>query len=217
MLLSGAALAAPAGAYFRVDHAFVPGIGRVGTVFPSDAKVHRPGRVPHATYTTEREINNAMNREAKVERRVHPTADSGDPDEVRLIKRQVAHELFLRKVVRTCLPRSKAALWIYWYLHAPRNRRPYVNELETNRRAFKNARHRCFRARLRVDRWQGVRIDRTEPTHARAMLRGAYEFKTHRHWRGSPTTWKLSLHFLNGRWRIAVDSETYPGSNTSGD
>ncbi|HKP91222.1 MAG TPA: hypothetical protein VJT75_14760 [Thermoleophilaceae bacterium] len=200
-----------ASAFYRVDHASVPGIGRIGTVLPTETEVHPPGRIPDAKPVTERQLNRQMQREGRINQRVHPGPDVGPADDVARVKRQVARDIFLRKVALTCKPIPKAALWVYYYVHAPPGRRPYINSVETNRQVFEDEPHSCVRARLRVDRWQGVRIDPDDPDRARAMLRGAVEVKRNGKWHGDQDQriWKLALRLESDRWRIAVNHEQF--------
>jgi hypothetical protein len=212
VVTSACAAASPAAAYYRIDHAFVPGIGTIGTRLPSDTKVHSPGRIPDAKPITGRQWEKQLRREGRIDRRVDAGPDVGPADEIARVKRQVGRDLFLYKVAPTCKPIPKAALWVYYYVYAPPGKRPYLNSLESNREAFadSDSTRGCSPKRLRIDRWLGVRIDREDPDRARAMLRGAVEFKRHDEWHNDDQlTWKLALRRESHRWRVAINDEQF--------
>jgi hypothetical protein len=202
-------IAGQAAAYYRIDHAFVPGIGQIDTVLPSNTKVHPPGRIPDAKPITERQLNKELKREGRLNRRVEPGPDIGPADEIMRIKRQAGRDLFLDKVAVTCKPIPKAALWVVYYVHAPPGRRPEVNSVESSREDGDYP-DGCEPARLRIDRWQGVRLDSQDPDRARAMLRGAIELKQNGKWHDTDQrAWKLALRRESDRWRMATVYEQF--------
>jgi hypothetical protein len=210
VVTSTCAAASPAAAYYRIDHAFVPGIGRIGTSLPSETKVHSPGRIPHAEPVTGRQLKKEFRREGRLERRVRPGPDIGPAEEIARVKREVGRDLFLLKVAPTCRPIPKAALWVSYYIHAPPGRRVYVNSLESNREGGSYPPPGCRPGRLRIDRWEGVRIGRNDPDRARAMLRGTFEFKRRGEWHNDDQlTWKLALRRESDRWRVAINDEHF--------
>lgn len=149
-----------------------------------------------------------MDREARLNTRVNAGPDIGSAEEVARVKRQAGRDLFLRTVAVSCNPIPKAALWVYYYIHAPPGRRPYLNSLEASRETEGDTPRGCEPARLRIDRWQGVRIDPKHPERARTMLRGAVEVKRDGKWHNTDQRiWKLALRREDDRWRIAIDFE----------
>jgi hypothetical protein len=209
-------VAGPAEGYYRIDHDVVPGIGPVGTVLPSNTKVHPPGSIPDAKPVTAQQLNKQMRRESQLNTRVKPGPDIGPVEEVAHVQRQAGSDLFLRKVAVSCNPIPRAALWVYSYVHASPGRRPYLNSLEASREAEGDTPRGCEPARLRIDRWQGVRIDPKNSNRARTMLRGAVEVERHGSWHNTDQRiWKLALRREDNRWRIAIDYERF--SDDSGE
>jgi hypothetical protein len=207
-----AALAPGASASFRVDHAFVPGIGRVGTSLPSDTELRPPAEIPRARPVTNDELDRMWAREARLGARVQKGPDAGPRETIEQIKRAVPRLIFLHKVVYTCAPYPKAGLWIYSRVFAGRDRQTRLNWLEYGRRRSKDDEPACEPVRVEFERWHGVRVG-PEGRRAQAMLSGRLEFLRRGLWRREEyTVWKLKLRRDGEGWRIAILDQTQPGT-----
>jgi hypothetical protein len=204
--------AVPVAAGYRVSHARVSGIGLVRTTLPKHTRVRWPGYIPTPAEFDRGEFERQDRREGRLNRRLHPSSDRGPSRVVRRVKADAANDLFLELAAVACEPIPKASLWVYSYVNAAPGLRPELANLQLNIEASRDAPSPCEPVRLRIDRWLGVRVDRTR-RRAHAMLRGAYEFKHRGRWRpnGRSWTWKLALRHISGRWRLAVQYELIPG------
>jgi hypothetical protein len=203
------AISTPASASFVIDHAFVPGIGWIGTSLPSDTEVRPPGYIPPPENTSYAEEERQRQREYRLAGRTHAGPDVGRPDRIKRIKRDFARGLFLSKVALTCTPFPKAGRWVYRYVFLPPGRRVYEDQFEFERVHSQDRPPRCARFRLKIARWQGVRVGRTGD-HARLMARGTYEndLTANGTWeRRYRFIWKAAVERKDRHWHITVISE----------
>lgn len=204
----GVALPSSAIAGFRITHAFVPGIGRIGTVLPRGTQVQPPAEVPrYAHKLTSKELDREQRYQDKVANRIHPGPDVGPPETVREVKHAVVKELFLREAAVACDWVPRAGLAVYAWVHVSPAQIPEVNQAYTWRKQYEGSKH-CVPTRLRVDRWARVRI--RDSIHADVMLRGAYEYRGKKHWRQSRRIWYLAMRKKSDRWRISVVAQDQP-------
>lgn len=207
----GACAFAPSAAGFRVDHAFVPGIGRIGTVLPRGTKVHPPAEVPEwAHKLTSKELDREQRYQDKVANRIEPGPDVGPAGVIRDVKHAVTKELFLREAAVACNWVPRAGLAVYAWIHLSPVQVPEVDQAYTWRKDYEGDK-RCIPVRLRVDEWERVRV--RDSWHADVMLRGAYEYRGKHRWRQSRRTWWLAMRKKHGRWRISVVAQELPDSD----
>lgn len=208
---------ADAAASFRIDHASVPGIGRIELSLPTDTKVRSPGYIPESNGASSKELDQKHAREMKIARTIRKGPDVGPAEKVSQIKHDVPRGLFLRYVAYSCRPLPKAGLWVYQYTFARPNRKAHVDLFETNRRDSIGDTAVCERRRLRVDRWEGVRVDRTDGRRAHVMVRGLEESRrSGERWNPTHAIWKLAVRRVDERWRIAVLYEEHPNPDETG-
>lgn len=214
-VLTAGAFASSASASFRIDHAFVPGIGRIGTTFPSDTEVKPPGYIPHATPVTNEQLDRMWAREARFGAHVQKGPDAGPPRTIEQIKRAVPRLIFLSYVVYTCPPYPKAGLWVRKYTFAGPDEQTRLDWYEFSRRESKGDDTGCEPLRVRFEHWHGVRVG-PRGRSAQAMVSGRPEVLQRGLWRRDEyTVWKLKLRRTDSRWRITIRDVTWPGTETS--
>jgi hypothetical protein len=106
---------------------------------------------------------------------------------------------------------------VYQYTFARPNRKAYVDLFESERRHSEDDTPECERQRLTFQRWQAVRVDRTNGRRAHVMARGLQESRRPGGtWNPTHTIWKLAVRRVDHRWRIAVEYEDYPYPDETG-
>lgn len=193
-----------------VTRAAVPGIGEVVGYVRPGTHVRAPARVPRTKLVTESELNREMTLHERLARDVQPSPDRGAPAEIARVRRDVADDLFLDQAAVGCDRSPRASFAVFAFIWAPPSRRPELDNLRAGQPA-RDVRQSCRRFRLRIGRWQGIRI---RGNRATAMLTGYREWREGRRWRAtSPpgrTVSRMALLSLHGRWRLAVEEEEYP-------
>jgi hypothetical protein len=127
-------------------------------------------------------------------------SDSGPPNVVATVKRQIGKRLFLSQAAVACVQIPKAVLAVYDYVYTKPSYRGEIDNLQTSLGA--EGPQQCDPIRLRISDWQGVRV---RGNRARAALMGRDETLDQGQWRGHRIQWRLELRRIGYEWKIAVE------------